>query len=55
MSSSPDGHTNTLAYQRIVCFACPNCYLFFTLRDECLQHMSAKNHFTESLSMTGEV
>lgn len=54
-SSSPDGHSATLRYQRIVCFACPACYLFFNLRDECLQHMSAKNHFTVSLPMAGQV
>lgn len=49
--STPDGHSATLRYQRIVCFACPACFLFFNLRDECLQHMSAKNHFTVSLPM----
>ncbi|KAM7408866.1 hypothetical protein PAMA_002541 [Pampus argenteus] len=51
-SSSADGHSITQTYQRIVCFACPACYLLFNLRDECLQHMSAKNHFTESLAMS---
>ncbi|KAK2921965.1 E3 SUMO-protein ligase ZNF451 [Channa argus] len=52
LSSSPsDGHAVTQNYQRIVCFACPACYLLFNLRDECLQHMSAKNHFTDSLPM----
>ncbi|XP_026165896.1 E3 SUMO-protein ligase ZNF451 [Mastacembelus armatus] len=50
-SSTAEGHIITQTYQRIVCFACPSCYLLFNLRDECLQHMSAKNHFTESLSM----
>ncbi|KAI3363127.1 hypothetical protein L3Q82_011779 [Scortum barcoo] len=50
-SSAADGHSITQTYQRIVCFACPACYLLFNLRDECLQHMSAKNHFTESLTM----
>ncbi|XP_047459935.1 E3 SUMO-protein ligase ZNF451 [Mugil cephalus] len=50
-SSSADGHSIDQTYQRIVCFACPACYLLFNLRDECLQHMSAKNHFTESLPM----
>lgn len=54
-SSTPDGHSMTQTYQCIVCFACPACYHFFNLRDECLQHMSAKNHFTESLDMTGKV
>ncbi|XP_029377031.1 E3 SUMO-protein ligase ZNF451 [Echeneis naucrates] len=51
-SASADNHNITQAYQRIVCFACPACYLLFNLRDECLQHMSAKNHFTEALAMT---
>ncbi|KAF1375826.1 hypothetical protein PFLUV_G00224210 [Perca fluviatilis] len=50
-SSSADGHSITQTFQRIVCFACPACYMLFNLRDECLQHMSAKNHFTESLAM----
>ncbi|KAM9344840.1 E3 SUMO-protein ligase ZNF451 [Symphorus nematophorus] len=50
-SSTPGGHSFTQTYQRIVCFACPACYLFFNLRDECLQHMSAKNHFIQSLAM----
>lgn len=54
-SSTADGHSITQTYQRIVCFACPACYLLFNLRDECLQHMSAKNHFTESLTMNGKV
>ncbi|XP_021166845.2 E3 SUMO-protein ligase ZNF451 isoform X1 [Fundulus heteroclitus] len=54
-SSSPDGHSSAQIYQRIVCFACPACYLIFNLRDECLQHMSDRNHFTESLLMTEEV
>ncbi|CAN9499904.1 unnamed protein product [Ophioblennius macclurei] len=46
-----DGHYIDQTFQKIVCFACPACYLFFNLRDECLQHMSARNHFTESLTM----
>ncbi|XP_056291907.1 E3 SUMO-protein ligase ZNF451 isoform X3 [Pseudoliparis swirei] len=50
-SSAADGHSISQTYQWIVCFACPACYFLFNLRDECLQHMSAKNHFTESLSM----
>ncbi|XP_072247214.1 E3 SUMO-protein ligase ZNF451 isoform X2 [Leuresthes tenuis] len=51
-SQNPDGHSREQSYQRIVCFACPACYLLFSLRDECLQHMSAKNHFTESPAMS---
>lgn len=50
-SSSTDGHSLDQTYQLVVCFACPACYLLFNLRDECLQHMSDKNHFTESLVM----
>ncbi|XP_069000933.1 E3 SUMO-protein ligase ZNF451 isoform X1 [Embiotoca jacksoni] len=50
-SSRADGHNIDQHYQRIVCFACPACYLLFNLRDECLQHMSTKNHFTESLAL----
>ncbi|XP_072293494.1 E3 SUMO-protein ligase ZNF451 isoform X2 [Eucyclogobius newberryi] len=51
-SENPDGHRFSQTYQRIVCFACPACYLLFHARDECLQHMSAKNHFTESLALS---
>lgn len=51
-SENPGGHHLSQSYQRIVCFACPACYLLFNVRDECLQHMSAKNHFTESLAMS---
>ncbi|KAM3606842.1 uncharacterized protein V6R79_024253 [Siganus canaliculatus] len=51
VSSSAAGHSISQTYQRIVCFACPACYFFFNLRDECLQHMSAKNHFTECFTM----
>nr|XP_040033774.1 E3 SUMO-protein ligase ZNF451 isoform X2 [Gasterosteus aculeatus aculeatus]XP_040033775.1 E3 SUMO-protein ligase ZNF451 isoform X2 [Gasterosteus aculeatus aculeatus] len=46
-----DGHSIEQTPQWIVCFACPDCYLLFNLRDECLQHMSAKKHFTESFPM----
>uniref|UniRef100_A0AAV2JQW9 C2H2-type domain-containing protein n=1 Tax=Knipowitschia caucasica TaxID=637954 RepID=A0AAV2JQW9_KNICA len=51
-SKTPDGHVFSQTYQRIVCFACPACYLLFHVRDECLQHMTVKNHFTESFAMT---
>lgn len=53
-SADPEGHRFSQTYQLIVCFACPACYLLFNLRDECLQHMSAQNHFTESLAMSGK-
>ncbi|XP_019725983.1 E3 SUMO-protein ligase ZNF451 isoform X4 [Hippocampus comes] len=52
LSSHPDGHCMSQSYQCIVGFACPACYLLFNQRDECLQHMAAKNHFTESLTMS---
>ncbi|XP_077470250.1 E3 SUMO-protein ligase ZNF451 [Stigmatopora argus] len=51
-SFHPEGHSMSQRSQPIVCFACPACYLLFNLRDECLQHMSAKKHFTESLKMS---
>ncbi|XP_076830506.1 E3 SUMO-protein ligase ZNF451 isoform X2 [Brachyhypopomus gauderio] len=50
-SSNPDGHVSSQTGQLIVCFACPACYLLFNIRDECLQHMAAKNHFTRSISL----
>ncbi|XP_056147884.1 E3 SUMO-protein ligase ZNF451 [Lampris incognitus] len=50
-SPSAEGHTISQPCQLIVCFACPACYLLFNIRDECLQHMSAKNHFTQSFPM----
>ncbi|NWR01844.1 ZN451 ligase, partial [Paradoxornis webbianus] len=40
-----DGHIKGIPPQHIQCFACPNCFLLFTKRDECLQHMSRENHF----------
>ncbi|XP_053730820.1 E3 SUMO-protein ligase ZNF451 [Synchiropus splendidus] len=50
--SNTECHSVTQTFQLIVCFACPACFLLFSLRDECLQHMSTKNHFTESLPLT---
>lgn len=49
--SSTDGHASNQTCQVIVCFACPVCYLLFYIRDECLQHMSAMNHFSESITL----
>ncbi|KAM9377530.1 LOW QUALITY PROTEIN: E3 SUMO-protein ligase ZNF451-like [Pholidichthys leucotaenia] len=49
MSISAHGHSIDQVYQRTVCFTCPACYLLFNLQDECLQQLSAKNHFTELL------
>lgn len=51
-SSDADGHSRSQSYQLIVCFACPACYLLFNIRDECLQHMSTKNHFTHSILLS---
>ncbi|XP_066552929.1 E3 SUMO-protein ligase ZNF451 isoform X3 [Amia ocellicauda] len=53
-TSSPDaeGHVSTLSAQSVQCFACPSCYLLFNIRDECLQHMSAKNHFAHSIRLS---
>lgn len=39
-----DGHKKGIPPQHIQCFACPNCFLLFTKRDECLQHMLQENH-----------
>ncbi|XP_072533690.1 E3 SUMO-protein ligase ZNF451 [Salminus brasiliensis] len=51
-SSNASGHVSSQTCQVIVCFACPACYLLFNVRDECLQHMAAKNHFTHSVSLS---
>ncbi|KAH0622058.1 hypothetical protein JD844_023981 [Phrynosoma platyrhinos] len=42
-----DGHERNYPPQHIQCFACPCCFLLFSVRDECLQHMSGKNHFSQ--------
>ncbi|NWU98010.1 ZN451 ligase, partial [Upupa epops] len=44
-ASENDGHKKGLPPQHIQCFACPDCFLLFTKRDECSQHMSENNHF----------
>ncbi|XP_052469945.1 E3 SUMO-protein ligase ZNF451 isoform X3 [Carassius gibelio] len=46
-----DGHSRSQSYQLIVCFACPACYLLFNIKEECLEHMSAKKHFTQSITL----
>ncbi|XP_006893207.1 PREDICTED: zinc finger protein 451 [Elephantulus edwardii] len=46
-----DGHKNNLLPQIIQCFACPNCFLLFSSKDECLKHMSGKNHFLQSFKL----
>ncbi|XP_048661533.1 E3 SUMO-protein ligase ZNF451 isoform X6 [Marmota marmota marmota] len=43
-----DGHNNSLLPQVIQCFACPSCFLLFSNKDDCLKHMSGKNHFHQS-------
>uniref|UniRef100_A0A8C3IDF8 Zinc finger protein 451 n=1 Tax=Chrysemys picta bellii TaxID=8478 RepID=A0A8C3IDF8_CHRPI len=49
-----DGHKRNLPPQLIQCFACPYCFLLFSIRDECLQHMSGKNHFLQVFKLSGE-
>uniref|UniRef100_A0A8C9AB96 E3 SUMO-protein ligase ZNF451 n=1 Tax=Prolemur simus TaxID=1328070 RepID=A0A8C9AB96_PROSS len=49
--TTDDGHNNNLLPQIIQCFACPNCFLLFSSKDECLQHMSGKNHFHQSFKL----
>ncbi|XP_021573263.1 E3 SUMO-protein ligase ZNF451 isoform X3 [Carlito syrichta] len=52
--ATDDGHNNTLLPQIIQCFACPNCFLLFRSKDECLKHMSGKNHFHQSFKLGDE-
>ncbi|XP_021432130.1 E3 SUMO-protein ligase ZNF451 isoform X1 [Oncorhynchus mykiss] len=53
LSSSPnEDHDHSQTCQSIVCFACPVCYFLFYTRDECLHHMAAKNHFSQSIIMS---
>ncbi|XP_074847213.1 E3 SUMO-protein ligase ZNF451 isoform X1 [Carettochelys insculpta] len=49
-----DGHIKNLPPQLIQCFACPYCFFLFSIRDECLQHMSRKNHFLQAFKLSGE-
>ncbi|XP_065537546.1 E3 SUMO-protein ligase ZNF451 [Lathamus discolor] len=49
-----DGHIKDLPPQLIQCFACPDCFLLFTRREECLQHMSGENHFRQDSKLSGE-
>ncbi|NXD16956.1 ZN451 ligase, partial [Nothocercus nigrocapillus] len=49
-----DGHRKDLPPQVIQCYACPSCFLLFTRRDECLQHMSAENHFLHFFKLREE-
>ncbi|KAL0622216.1 E3 SUMO-protein ligase ZNF451, partial [Plecturocebus cupreus] len=49
--ATDDGHNNNLLPQIIQCFACPNCFLLFSSKDECLKHMSGENHFHQSFKL----
>ncbi|XP_004402507.1 PREDICTED: zinc finger protein 451 isoform X2 [Odobenus rosmarus divergens] len=49
--AADDEHKNNLLPQIIQCFACPNCFLLFSSKDECLKHMSGKNHFRQSFKL----
>uniref|UniRef100_A0ABM5GFC9 E3 SUMO-protein ligase ZNF451 isoform X3 n=1 Tax=Pogona vitticeps TaxID=103695 RepID=A0ABM5GFC9_9SAUR len=46
-----DGHERNYPPQHIQCFACPCCFLLFSIRDECLQHMSEKKHFSQAFKL----
>ncbi|XP_071404598.1 E3 SUMO-protein ligase ZNF451 isoform X2 [Pithys albifrons albifrons] len=50
-----DGHKKGLPPQHIQCFACPKCFLLFTKSEECLQHMSGKNHFLHVPELSDEM
>ncbi|XP_053520939.1 E3 SUMO-protein ligase ZNF451 isoform X6 [Artibeus jamaicensis] len=49
--AADDGHKNNLLPQIIQCFACPNCFLLFSSKEECLKHMSGKNHFYQHFKL----
>ncbi|KAG5831041.1 hypothetical protein ANANG_G00299680 [Anguilla anguilla] len=49
--SSPS-HGSGLSFQLIQCFACPCCCLLFNLRDQCLQHMAARNHISHAIILS---
>ncbi|MBZ3886389.1 Zinc finger protein 451, partial [Sciurus carolinensis] len=49
--TADDGHHNNLLPQVIQCFACPSCYLLFSNKDDCMKHMSGKNHFHQSFKL----
>ncbi|XP_028721215.1 E3 SUMO-protein ligase ZNF451 isoform X4 [Peromyscus leucopus] len=50
-AAAADGHSSSLLPQIIQCFACPHCFLLFSTKDECLKHMSAKNHSHQSFNL----
>ncbi|XP_015414981.1 PREDICTED: zinc finger protein 451 isoform X4 [Myotis davidii] len=49
--AADDGHKSNLLPQIIQCFACPNCFLLFSGKDECLKHMTGKNHFHQRFKL----
>ncbi|XP_036173198.1 E3 SUMO-protein ligase ZNF451 isoform X2 [Myotis myotis] len=49
--AADDGHKSNLLPQIIQCFACPNCFLLFSGKDDCLKHMSGKNHFHQRFKL----
>lgn len=49
-TAAADGHSNSLLPQIIQCYACPQCFLLFSTKDECLKHMSTKNHSIRALN-----
>ncbi|XP_036024137.1 E3 SUMO-protein ligase ZNF451 isoform X2 [Onychomys torridus] len=50
-AAAADGHSSSLLPQIIQCFACPHCFLLFSTKNECLKHMSAKNHSHQSFNL----
>lgn len=46
-----DGHSSSLPPQTVQCFACPGCFLLFSRKDDCVRHMSAKNHLHQSFKL----
>ncbi|XP_073531569.1 E3 SUMO-protein ligase ZNF451 isoform X2 [Phyllobates terribilis] len=49
-----DGHERRIPSLHIQSFACPCCFLLFYQRDECLKHMSARNHFKRTIVIKDE-
>ncbi|XP_048203522.1 E3 SUMO-protein ligase ZNF451 isoform X1 [Perognathus longimembris pacificus] len=49
--AADDTHSSSLLPQIIQCFACPSCFLLFSNKDQCLKHMSGKNHFHHSFKL----
>ncbi|XP_058162900.2 E3 SUMO-protein ligase ZNF451 isoform X6 [Dasypus novemcinctus] len=49
--AADDRHKNNLLPQIIQCFACPTCFLLFSSNDDCVKHMSGKNHILQSFKL----